>query len=231
MDSLNPIEARRQLGRLLEEYRQRGDQSSWFNVVYEQAGGDERRVPWANLEPHRHFVEWAERVSLDGRGKRALQVGCGLGDDAEELARLGFAVTAFDISPIAIDWCRRRFPDSPVDYQVADLFNLPTAWRSSFDFVLEINTLQALPRQLLGQAIERVASCVAPDGSLLVICWGANEPPDPKSMPLPLLRSELAQFEQHGLHEAAFDEIVYDETPPARRFRVLYHSEPAHMTE
>jgi len=62
-------------------------------------------------------------------------VGCGLGDDAEALAQQGFQVTAFDISPTAIAWCEKRFPDSQVKYQVADLFALDPAWHHKFDFV------------------------------------------------------------------------------------------------
>jgi thiopurine S-methyltransferase len=34
--------------------------------------------------------------------------GCGFGHDAAELARLGFAVTAFDIAPLAIEGARAR---------------------------------------------------------------------------------------------------------------------------
>ena len=52
--------------------------------------------------------------------QKALIIGCGLGDDAEALAKLGFEVTAFDISTSAIAWCQQRFPDSTVNYLVAD---------------------------------------------------------------------------------------------------------------
>ncbi|MCC5670705.1 class I SAM-dependent methyltransferase [Nostoc sp. CHAB 5784] len=41
-------------------------------------------------------------------GQKALVIGCGLGDDAEAIASLGFEVTAFDISPTAIAWCQER---------------------------------------------------------------------------------------------------------------------------
>ena len=57
-------------------------------------------------------------------------VACGLGDDAEALAAAGWRVTAFDISPAAIAWCRERFPASPVDYQVQDLSAVPSSWHS-----------------------------------------------------------------------------------------------------
>ena len=48
-------------------------------------------------------------------GKKALKIGCGLGDDAEYLTETGMEVTAFDISETAIRWCHERFPDSRVE--------------------------------------------------------------------------------------------------------------------
>jgi protein-L-isoaspartate O-methyltransferase len=45
-------------------------------------------------------------------GKRALVVGCGLGYDAEFLARLGYAVTGFDVAPTAIERAVRENPGS-----------------------------------------------------------------------------------------------------------------------
>jgi hypothetical protein len=47
-------------------------------------------IPWADLEPNPHLLSWLEANPTDGRGRRALKVGCGLGDDAEALAELGF---------------------------------------------------------------------------------------------------------------------------------------------
>ncbi len=41
------------------------------------------------------------------------------------------------VSPEAIEWCHRRFPESSVDYRVADLFSLPEEWTQSFDLVVD----------------------------------------------------------------------------------------------
>ena len=46
-----------------------------------------------------NLSEWTDFRKVKAHGKRALVVGCGLGDDAEYLAEQGFSVTAFDISP------------------------------------------------------------------------------------------------------------------------------------
>jgi 2-polyprenyl-3-methyl-5-hydroxy-6-metoxy-1,4-benzoquinol methylase len=91
-----------------------GKPTAWFEQLYSSAGGNSSAIPWADLKPNRNLVEWLDRGIVAPRG-RALVVGCGLGDDAEELARRGWTVTAFDIAPTAIEWCRKRHPKSKVD--------------------------------------------------------------------------------------------------------------------
>lgn len=149
-----------------------------------------------------------------------------MGDDAEALAALGYRVTAFDVSSSAIDWCRRRFGNSSVDYCVADLLKLPVAWRATFDFVLEIYTLQVLPLELRGAAAAEMARCVAPGGTLLLIARGREPREERGTMPWPLERDELAYFSQCGLEVTSFEDFFDDEDPPVRRFRVEYRRAP-----
>ncbi len=75
-------------------------------------------------------------------------IGCGLGDDAEQLSRWGFATTAFDISPTAIQECRARFPKSAVSYVVASRLAMPDEQWDAFHLVFESCTLQALPSEV-----------------------------------------------------------------------------------
>ena len=141
-------------------------------------------------------------------------VACGLGDDAEELARRGYRVTAFDISPTAIELCRSRFPASTVDYLVADLFDLPAAWEEYFDLTVEIRTLQSLPLELRKQAATAIARTIAPGGWLFVRA-AARKPNEPlTSRPWPLTRGDLDAFVDAGLIERE----VREEPPREERF-------------
>jgi SAM-dependent methyltransferase len=154
-----------------------GDAEVGFEEMYAKAGENLEAVPWASPAAHPALVSW-----LDGRptprGETALMVGCRYCDDAEELGRRGYRVTAFDIAPTAIARCRERFPRSAVEYRVADLFALPQEWRAAFGLVVEIRTLQSLPPGRRAPAVRAVAETVGPGGKLWLRCLGrdADEP-------------------------------------------------------
>jgi SAM-dependent methyltransferase len=209
--------------RLAHESLAQGDATGWFDALYDQAQGDAAQIPWADLRVNPNLTSWLTGREAEHAGKRALVIGCGLGDDAEALAALGSRVTAFDVSPAAISWCRRRFPASSVDYCVADLLGLPTAWREAFDFVLEIYTLQVLPPRLRCTAMRQMAACVAPHGTLLVIARGRHSGDDRGTMPWPLAEDELAHFTSCGLELIRFEDYLDCEDPPVRRFRGEHH--------
>jgi SAM-dependent methyltransferase len=208
--------------RLARESLARGDTTGWFETLYAQAQGDPRAIQWAAMAVNPNLAAWLERTGLRGEGKWALVVGCGLGDDAETLARLGFAVEAFDVAPTAIDWCHARFPASPVHYVVADLLAAPANWLQAFDFVLEAYTLQVLPADVRPRAVEHIADSVAPGGTLLVICRGRDPEDAAGAMPWPLTRGDLDLFRAAELREICFEDYVERDESPTRRFRVEY---------
>jgi ubiquinone/menaquinone biosynthesis C-methylase UbiE len=215
-------QARAKARQLAQEFVQRGDATGWFEELYTQAQGNEQAIHWADMEVNPNLVAWLDHRNIQGKGKPALVVGCGLGDDAEELARRGFEVVAFDIAPTAIAWCPKRFPHSPVTYVVADVLEPPSTWRGSFDFVLEAYTLQVLPAAVRSKAIASIAGLLTKEGTLLVICRGRS-PEDPAGdLPWPLTTEELEVFTSAGLQQVQFEDYFDQEEPPKRRFRVEY---------
>jgi hypothetical protein len=193
------------------------DPTGWFERLYVQAEAGEAVVPWARDEPNRFLVEWAEAHGLTGRGRRALVVGSGLGDDAEYVASRGFDTVAFDIAPTAIAAARRRFPASPVDYVVADLLAAPGAWSGAFDFVLESITVQALPPSLHPEATAAVAGMVAPGGTLLVLSAAREASDRADGPPWPLTRAEIEAFAGAGLEPVRVEDLRGE--PDHRRWR------------
>ncbi|MBZ0289165.1 MAG: class I SAM-dependent methyltransferase [Anaerolineae bacterium] len=213
-------EGRRRAVLLAQEHRERGDFMSWFESLYASADGDVNAIPWADLMPNPKFANWVAQHDLSGAGKTGVVVGCGLGDDAELLASRGFNATAFDISPTAIEWCKKRFPRSSVQYEAADLFALPGEW--AFDFVLEAYTVQALPLEFRERAIRAVANLVARGGTLLAIGRLVGDLDERTRMPWPLTRSELDGFTRSGLRQGHFEDYMDGEDPPVRRFCAEY---------
>jgi len=209
---------------LAQKHLESGDPLGWFEDLYLQSEENASIIPWVDFEPNPNFIDWLNHTETIGPG-RALIVGSGLGDDAEELSRRGFETTAFDISKSAIAWSRRRFPQTAVSYRIADLFSAPFEWEARFDFVLESYTLQVLPPTLRKDAVCCIASFVKPNGTLLAIARG-REPNESKGkMPWPLTKDELSLFEDQGLKKLSFEDYMDSEDPPVRRFRATYRRE------
>ena len=214
--------ARERTKAIAAEFGDRGDPLGWFDALYKEAEGNTEKIPWADLEPNIYFREWAEETGLSGDGRTALVVGCGLGDDAKFLDDLGFKVTAFDISPTAIEWARRLYNDEAITFLVADLFDPPKEWYQAFDFVLEIYTIQPLPLEMRPKVIDAIANFVKLDGRLVVITRGREDDEEPLELPWPLSRLDLSRFETNGLRQIDFQIRPGDEDVPAERFVVEY---------
>ena len=228
----DPVEERRERAReLANEFAERGDSFGWFDAFYKEAGGDNEQIPWADLEPNRFFKTWADDVELKGDGRKALVVGCGLGDDAKFLDELGFKVTAFDISPTAIEWAKRLHADTDIQFEVADLFEPYREWLGAFDFVLEVYTIQPLPMEMREKVVDAIAAFVADEGEIVIVTRGREDDEEPVELPWPLSRKDLSRFETHGLIQWDFRIMPGDEDPPIPRFVVAYETESAVKSE
>lgn len=207
---------------LAYEYIESGDATGWFDVLYAKAEGNNEKIPWADLEPNRFFVEWEKTANLKGNNRNALVVGCGLGDDAKFLDDLGFKVTAFDVSEKAIEWAKRIHADTDIEFHIVDLFNPPNKWSKAFDLVLEVYTIQALPLNLRKKTIDAISSFVAENGELIVVQRLRNNNEEPEGLPWALSPNDLSRFEENGLKQISFSEYSGDEEEPIKRFVAVY---------
>jgi SAM-dependent methyltransferase len=193
------------------------DPTGWFERLYSAAAEGGAVVPWDRGHAHPLLIEWGETTQPDGRGKRALVVGCGLGDDSELLAGFGYDTVGFDISETAISTARSRYPDSDVDYRTADLLDPPADWTEAYDLVFESQTVQSLPPDAHLAAIAQVGRFVAPGGRLLVIALGAGEPFE--GPPWPLRRDEIDAFAGDGLSVVRIEELPHPDSVGLSRWR------------
>ncbi|MDE0708409.1 MAG: class I SAM-dependent methyltransferase [Candidatus Poseidoniales archaeon] len=221
----NLAEARERLLKLSESAEADGEPLRWFEELYAGAERDAEEIPWARMETHPKMVEWiAEHPEVIGR---ALIVGCGLGDDAEWLSAAGFDVTAFDISQSSIDWCRERFPQSPVKYCVGDLLEPADEWLEAYDLVVEIHILQAIPDSIRDAAATNLPKLLNNGGHLLCIGRLLTERvPNEPSPPWPLSQVWLeGRFETLG--KLSFLSFVNDDTPTIDRYVAAWNRHTA----
>lgn len=212
--------------KMVKDYQDRDEPTGWFDSIYKEAKGDYKAVFWADLEPSPYLIEWLKKEVIQKKEKKAIVIGCGVGDDAEALSQFGFDVTAFDISPSAIELCKNRYPNSKVQYIVANLFEYPKRWFRSFDVVYECNTIQVLPGKYRVQARESISSLVGNHGYALISCRSRNSGEQEDDIPLPLDKKEIDAFVQEDLlQEVSF--LAYDDTqtPSVPHFFAVYRRE------
>ena len=196
---------RKEIQKISKQAIDDGDASSWFEEVYNKSNGSADEIPWAKNRPNSALVDYlAEHKDRKGN---AIVIGCGLGDDAELISEHGYNTTSFDISETAINLCKERFTKTKVDYQAQDLFNLPKSWNSSFNFIFEAYTVQALPRELREESCKKITELLAIDGTLLVVCHAMDDNEEFDPPPWFFYRSDLKYFEQNGLKMTCFKEV------------------------
>lgn len=119
---------------------------------------------WEVLQnPHRrwwnaYWAMFAYLIKCDVRGKNVLVVGCGFGDDALRLAKIGANVSAFDLSPDSLKIARElaereglniAFDEMPAEKMLYE--------DSTFDYILARDILHHVDIPLTMSEIVRVA--------------------------------------------------------------------------
>jgi 2-polyprenyl-6-hydroxyphenyl methylase/3-demethylubiquinone-9 3-methyltransferase len=106
-----------------------------------------------------------------GGSVRVLDVGCGAGFLANELARNGFQVTGIDASEGSLDVARRHDSTGSVDYRSGDALYL-TFPDQSFDVVCAMDFLEHVesPERVVSEA----ARVLAPEGLLFFHTFNRN---------------------------------------------------------
>jgi len=122
------------------------------------------------------WIAWARRPNFDGywsyrdafldevlppAGRATLEIGCGEGRVARDLAARGHRVTAIDASPSLVRAATAADPEST--YRVANAEALPFS-DAAFDAVVAYNSL--IDVQDLGTAVHEAARVLAPGGSM-----------------------------------------------------------------
>ena len=101
---------------------------------------------------------------------RAIDLGCGEGDNAIFLAEHGFQVTAVDFAPSAIAKARAKASDAgvDVDFVIDDITTLATV-SGTFDILVDYGTFDDLSTTQRAAYVDRVRSLAKPGRSSAVV--------------------------------------------------------------
>lgn len=135
-----------------------------FRQIHEQA------LKWFSENPSPIVEETIRAFSISHQGK-LLEVGCGEGRDARPLLMQGFDLLATDVSPEAIAFCRREFPDFASHFQVVDCVS--ERLDRKFDFIYAVAVLHMLVLDDDRNAFYRfIHEQLAPSGIALICTMG-----------------------------------------------------------
>lgn len=102
-------------------------------------------------------------VSNAGNNTTVLEVATGAGWQAVDLYQYGFErIVATDLAPARVRFCQQLWPHLKIDWQVADVTQLPFA-TDSFDVCVISAGLHDLPREVLVKAIGELARVAQKD--------------------------------------------------------------------
>jgi len=136
-----------------------------------------RDTPWDTGIPEPELVRVVEAGLLPGRS--VLEMGCGTGTNAIELARRGYAVTAVDFVPAAIDRARRKATEAgvDVDFRVGDITTLPL--EGPYDVLFDLGLYHGIRQRDLAGFLGVLDRVARPGTRWLSIAGNAKEPLDP----------------------------------------------------
>ena len=143
---------------------------SWYERMFEEIGEDFDRVFAQQMQRTGAQVEFAARALRLPPGAHVLDLGCGVGRHAVELARRGYHVTGLDLSPTLLRIARERAERAgiAVEWIAADMRAIPYA--DTFDAVLNLfSSWGYFERDDEDQRVLRsVAAALKPGGRLLL---------------------------------------------------------------
>jgi ubiquinone/menaquinone biosynthesis C-methylase UbiE len=157
-------------------------------------------APFYDLDVHEHDEDLPfYRQIVEMHGSAVLELGCGTGRVAIDLAEAGATVTGIDISGAMLDRARTRAATSGVEAEwiAADLLTFALGRR--FDAVLlPLGTIQHLTSaSQIASALERAAAHLSSDGAL-VVDLEAPHGDDFNPGPLPLMEHWTRAWPEGG---------------------------------
>ncbi len=159
----------------------------FFDSIYREEG------PSFGNTPPEALLEYLKRRPRRGY---ALDLGSGDGRIALHLARIGFHVTAIDISSVGIEKMVLKAQAQGIADRISGIVSSVTDWnypREHFDLVVAVTCLDHLTEDSLPSMRDRILLCLRDHGALFVEVMTTDDPGFSGEGP----RSELADQIRH----------------------------------
>lgn len=141
--------------------------AKWFDAIDARFIHSSRlyatdQVPFDRLIPFEHL-----------RGRRVLEIGCGMGLHSELMARAGAILTSIDLSPTSVEATTKRFALKGLSGRIleVDAESLPFEDRA-FDFIWSWGVIHHSART--GRIVRHLGRVAAPDGECRVMVYNRN---------------------------------------------------------
>jgi cyclopropane fatty-acyl-phospholipid synthase-like methyltransferase len=162
--------------------------------------------PWEIDGPQSEIVHLAVAEEIESP---VLDVGCGTGDNALYLAKLGFEVTGIDIVPAPVEKAIEKAKERSLaaTFLVWDAVKLQ-GLQGRFNTVIDSGFFHVLPDKKRPVFIESLASVLNPGGRYFMMCFSEHEPGSwgPRRITQAEIRDNFGQgWVIHYIREAQFD--------------------------
>jgi glycine/sarcosine N-methyltransferase len=126
-------------------------------------------LPWSieNIQDWEEHASFLRGVLGDARGQSVLDCSCGWGTQTIPLAKLGWQVTACDVSETSMEFARKYASQEgvSVDFRVCDMRDLVQVFNQQFDWVVSCFGLYEIPNdEGICQAIHGMFTALKPGG-------------------------------------------------------------------
>ena len=146
------------------------DASSWDELYKKQ---DIKKLPWFNPKLDFDLQEFI--LKYNAEKSSILNLGESPGTQAVELSKLGFEVTAIDISRNAIEKARKLAKKNKVivDFRIDNVINIKI--KKKFDYIFDRGCFHVLNPNERERYIKNVYSLLNKKGYLLLKCFSYKE--------------------------------------------------------
>lgn len=118
------------------------------------------KEPWANRDIPNELTQHLEKPLQKGF-KKSVDIGCGLGQIALWVEKMGYNSSGFDISSSAIIKAQGKLPlDSKVNFFVHDITSSPL--QQKFDCLIDRGCFHDIPPSLKKNYVENIAASSTP---------------------------------------------------------------------